>query len=202
MVTSTPTPARSPRARIVSSRTEATVQQQSFKIDSEGSSEDKLSQSVQIQQQIQQQQQIIQQQQSVKRVAPRQTIVAAAAPKRIKIQPIPPAPVQEQQPDPLDASELESLNPQEIKTSDTAEFEMPMESSQLTAKPEPEYEDMQETDNNDQDDEGNYVEDDTYGGGDTTKYEESYFTEGDDTKAGVSGFMDSYSREDQTDAQG
>ncbi len=102
--------------------------------------------------------------------------------------------------DPLDASEPEIVTPQEMKNNDPPEFvEMSMEPNQMIAKPEPDYgEDLQETEN--VEDDSHYVEDDAYGG-ETTKYEESYLTEGDDTKAGVSGLMDSYSQ-DQTDAQG
>ncbi|XP_058057575.1 modifier of mdg4-like isoform X2 [Anopheles bellator] len=40
------------------------------------------------------------------------------------------------------------------------------------------------------DDEGTYVEDEAYG--DMSKYEESYFTEGEEGKAGVSGFAEPY----------
>lgn len=46
----------------------------------------------------------------------------------------------------------------------------------------------------DADDSANYVEDETYG--DMTKYDESYFAEGDDAKAGASGFGgDSYTED-------
>lgn len=78
---------------------------------------------------------------------------------------------------------------------------MPIESSQLNPKTEPEYvEDTQEIET-EQDDDNQYVEDVSYG---EEKYEESYF-EGDTDKAGVSGFSETYATEgDQsaTEAQG
>lgn len=99
-------------------------------------------------------------------------------------------------PDPLDA-EHESL-----KETGTEFIDLPIESTTLNPKTEPEYvEDTQEIET-EQDDEHQYVEDVTYG---EEKYEESYFTEGDTDKAGVSGFSETYATEgDQsaTEAQG
>jgi hypothetical protein len=93
------------------------------------------------------------------------------------------------------------VTPQQLK--ETTEFiDLPIETTSLNPKTEPEYvEDTQEIET-EQDDDNQYVEDVTYG---EEKYEESYFTEGDDNKAGVSGFSETYATEgDQsaTEAQG
>lgn len=162
---------------------------QAFKIESEGSSDEKQTIS------------LVQQSHPVKRIAARQSI-PASAPKRIKTS------QQSQQqsqdnPDPLDAPDHEiHVTPQQLK--ETTEFiDLPIESTSLNPKTEPEYvEDSQEIET-EQDDDNQYVEDVTYG---EEKYEESYFTEGDgDNKAGVSGFSETYATEgDQsaTEAQG
>jgi hypothetical protein len=128
-VVTMPQPAKSPRKRIVTSRPLQQLLQQSFKLDSEGSSDDKQTNSQTVQSQ------------SVKRVVPRQ--VVAAAPKRIKVQQ---TSIQETLV-PLDSTETETIAPQELKTSDTTEFvDMPIESSQMSTKAEPEYtDDLQET---------------------------------------------------------
>lgn len=116
----------------------------------------------------------------------------AAAPKRIKM-----AQAQQESADPLDEQEHEIVIPQHVKVSEATEFiDLPIESTQLNPKTEPEYvDDTQEIETEQDDDQ--YVEDVTYG-------DESYFTEGDD-KAGVSGFSETYATEgDQsaTEAQG
>jgi BTB/POZ domain len=186
VITSTPLPAESlssvrPRtARIVSSRPQA------FKIESEESSDEKQTVT------------LVQTSQPVKRIA-RQSI-AASAPKRIKTQQISVTQVQDA-PDPLDAPDHEIVTPQQLK--ETTEFiDLPIEATSLNPKTEPEYVDDTQEIETEQDDDGNqYVEDVTYG---EEKYEESYFTEGDD-KAGVSGFSETYATEgDQsaTEAQG
>lgn len=179
VITSTPLPdasqLRTRATRIVASRP------QQFKIESEGSSDEKQTMT------------IVQTSQPVKRIA-RQTI-AAAAPKRVKL-----TQAQESS-DPLDEPEHEIVTPQHLKVSETTEFiDLPIEATQLNPKTEPEYvEDTQEIETEQDDDQ--YVEDVTYG---EEKYDESYFTEGDD-KAGVSGFSETYATEgDQsaTEAQG
>lgn len=136
---------------------------------------------------------IVQTSQPVKRIA-RQSLTAAA-PKRVKM-----TQAQESS-DPLDEPEHEIVTPQHLKVSETTEFiDLPIEATQLNPKTEPEYvEDTQEIETEQDDDQ--YVEDVTYG---EEKYDESYFTEGDD-KAGVSGFSETYATEgDQsaTEAQG
>lgn len=161
--------------RIVASRP------QQFKIESEGSSDEKQTMT------------IVQTSQPAKRIA-RQSLTAAA-PKRVKI-----TQAQESS-DPLDEPEHEIVTPQHLKVSETTEFiDLPIEATQLNPKTEPEYvEDTQEIETEQDDDQ--YVEDVTYG---EEKYDESYFTEGDD-KAGVSGFSETYATEgDQsaTEAQG
>ena len=154
---------------------------QAFKIESEGSSDEKQTVT-------------LVQNQPVKRIA-RQSI-PTSAPKRIKTQLS-----QQETPDPLDAPDHEIVTPQQLK--ETTEFiDLPIETTSLNPKTEPEYvEDTQEIET-EQDDDNQYVEDVTYG---EEKYEESYFTEGDDNKAGVSGFSETYATEgDQsaTEAQG
>lgn len=136
---------------------------------------------------------LVQTAQPVKRIA-RQSI-SAATPKRIKIS------QSQESTDPLDEPEHEIVTPQHLKVSETTEFiDLPIESTQLNPKTEPEYvEDAQEIETEQDDDQ--YVEDVAYG---EEKYDESYFTEGDD-KAGVSGFSETYATEgDQsaTEAQG
>ncbi|XP_070505996.1 modifier of mdg4-like isoform X11 [Chironomus tepperi] len=179
VITSTPLPdTASIRARgtvrSVSNRPQA------FKIESEGSSDEKQTVT-------------LVQNQPVKRIA-RQSI-PTSAPKRVKTQ------LSQETPDPLDAPDHEIVTPQQLK--ETTEFiDLPIETTSLNPKTEPEYvEDTQEIET-EQDDDNQYVEDVTYG---EEKYEESYFTEGDDNKAGVSGFSETYATEgDQsaTEAQG
>jgi hypothetical protein len=118
MVTSTKAHAKSPRTRIITSRPLLQIQQ-SFKMDSEGSSDEKH---------------VIQtiQSQSEKRVAPRQ-FITPAAPKRIKIQQ---TILHKETADSLDASEPEIVTPQEMKNNEPQEFvEMSME-----VKQEPDWE--------------------------------------------------------------
>lgn len=104
--------------------------------------------------------------------------------------------------DPLDEPEHEIITPQHLKVTDSEFIDLPIETTQLNPKTEPEYvEETQEIETEQDDDQ--YVEDVTYGDGEE-KYDESYFTEGDD-KAGVSGFSETYATEgDQsaTEAQG
>jgi predicted ribosome quality control (RQC) complex YloA/Tae2 family protein len=106
-----------------------------------------------------------------------------SAPKRIKMQQT------TQSGDTLDESEQEIGT----KVSEATEFiDLPIENP----KAEPEYvEETQEIET--EQDEDQYVEDVTYG-------EESYFTEGDEKAAGVSGFSETYVEGDQTatEAQG
>ncbi|XP_040156876.1 modifier of mdg4-like isoform X5 [Anopheles arabiensis] len=83
---------------------------------------------------------------------------------------------------------IESINPKAEPdyTDETAEIET------VDAETEQEQK-LSEHDQGDADDDGNYVEDDTYGDMAMGKYEESYLTEGEEgAKPGVSGFVDSY----------
>lgn len=158
-----------------------TARPQAFKVESEGSSDEKQTVT------------LVQTNQPVKRIA--RSSITAAAPKRIKIS------QSQESSDPLDEPEHEIVTPQHLKVSETTEFiDLPIESTQLNPKTEPEYvEDTQEIETEQDDDQ--YVEDVAYG---EEKYDESYFTEGDD-KAGVSGFSETYATEgDQsaTEAQG
>lgn len=180
VITSTPLPEpttlRTRATRIVATRPQA------FKIESEESSDEKQTVT------------LVQTNQPVKRIA-RQSI-SAAAPKRIKI-----TQQTQESSDPLDEPEHEIVTPQHLKVTEATEFiDLPIEATQLNPKTEPEYvEDTQEIETEQDDDQ--YVEDVTYG---EEKYDESYFTEGDD-KAGVSGFSETYATEgDQsaTEAQG
>lgn len=118
--------------------------------------------------------------------------------------------------DPLEASEPTQIQtvqivkqitqtPQPTISSEPEYVEMPIET--INPKAEPEYADdpseveaieaeheqeqsLAEQDtaehDQDQDDSAHYVEDETYG--DMSKYDETYFAEGDDAKAGASGF--------------
>ena len=151
-----------------------------FKVESEGSSDEK--QTITLVQPAPQ---------PIKRAAIR-TSLPTVAPKRQKTQ----VSISQETADPLDA-EQESL-----KESGAEFIDLPIEATTLNPKTEPEYvEDTQEIET-EQDDEHQYVEDVTYG---EEKYEESYFTEGDADKAGVSGFSETYATEgDQsaTEAQG
>lgn len=181
VITSTPLPDTIPRTRA-----RVVARPQAFKIESEGSSDEKQTVS-------------LVQSQSAKRVARH---VVSAAPKRIKIQQTNISHTIDTN-DPLDAPDSEMMSPQQLKVSETTEFiDLPIESSSLNPKTEPEYvEDAQEIETAEQDDD-TYVEDVTYG---EEKYDETYFTEGDETKAGVSGFSETYQTEgDQsaTEAQG
>jgi hypothetical protein len=133
------------------------------------------------------------QSQSTKRAS--RSSLTPVTPKRIKISQT------QGSDDPLDETEHEIVTPQPLKVSETTEFiDLPIEATQLNPKTEPEYvEETQEIETEQDDDQ--YVEDVTYG---EEKYEESYFTEGDE-KAGVSGFSETYATEgDQsaTEAQG
>ncbi|XP_055594855.1 modifier of mdg4-like isoform X28 [Uranotaenia lowii] len=134
--------------------------------------------------------------------------------------------------DPLEATEPTQIQtvqivkqitptPQPSISSEPEYVEMPIET--INPKAEPEYADdpseveaidteheqeqalaEHETDHDQgADDSANYVEDETYG--DMSKYDETYFTEGDDAKAGASGFgTESYTEGTSTDqaAQG
>lgn len=131
---------------------------------------------------------------------------------------------QQQQQQPLVQVLVQQSTPQTIsssvsiaddKSTGEPEFiDLPIE---LPTKSEPEYADEtneedaidqdHEQDDEEQDDgdqeEATYVEDESYG---EMKYDESYFTENDDTKAGASGFSESYAEAGQeaagTEAQG
>ncbi|XP_055595498.1 modifier of mdg4-like isoform X4 [Uranotaenia lowii] len=129
--------------------------------------------------------------------------------------------------DPLEATEPTQIQtvqivkqitptPQPSISSEPEYVEMPIET--INPKAEPEYADdpseveaidteheqeqalaEHETDHDQgADDSANYVEDETYG--DMSKYDETYFTEGDDAKAGASGFgTESYTEGTSTD---
>lgn len=179
VITSTPLPdtasIRPQRAqRVVAARPQA------FKIESEESSDEKTVT-------------LVQTTQPVKRTAVRSSLPTISA-KRAKTV----ASVTQETPDPLDA-EHETL-----KETGTEFIDLPIETTSLNPKTEPEYVEDHEAQEieTEQDDEHQYVEDVTYG---EEKYEESYFTEGDTDKAGVSGFSETYATEgDQsaTEAQG
>lgn len=104
--------------------------------------------------------------------------IAISAPKRIKVQQA----AQQESGDPLD--ETEDIG---TKVSEATEFiDLPIDNT----KAEPEYvEDTQEIET--EQDEDQYVDEVTYG-------DESYFTEGDEKTAGVSGFSETYAEGDQT----
>uniref|UniRef100_A0A182PMZ3 BTB domain-containing protein n=1 Tax=Anopheles epiroticus TaxID=199890 RepID=A0A182PMZ3_9DIPT len=89
---------------------------------------------------------------------------------------------------------IESINPKAEPdyTDETAEIEA------VDAETEQEHK-LSEHEQGEADDDGNYVEDDTYGDMAMSKYDESYLTEGEEgTKAGVSGFVDSYTSDGGT----
>uniref|UniRef100_A0A182JNK0 BTB domain-containing protein n=1 Tax=Anopheles christyi TaxID=43041 RepID=A0A182JNK0_9DIPT len=89
---------------------------------------------------------------------------------------------------------IESINPKAEPdyTDETAEIET------VDAETEQEQK-LSEHDHGDADDDGNYVEDDTYGDMGMSKYDESYLTEGEEgAKPGVSGFVDSYTSDGGT----
>ncbi|XP_050069247.1 modifier of mdg4-like [Anopheles maculipalpis] len=90
---------------------------------------------------------------------------------------------------------IESINPKAEPdyTEETAEIET------VDAETEQEHHKLSEHDQGDADDDGNYVEDETYGDMGMSKYEESYLTEGEESaKPGVSGFVDSYTSDGGT----
>uniref|UniRef100_A0A4Y0API9 BTB domain-containing protein n=1 Tax=Anopheles funestus TaxID=62324 RepID=A0A4Y0API9_ANOFN len=89
---------------------------------------------------------------------------------------------------------MESINPKAEPdyTDETAEIET------VDAETEQEHK-LSEHDEGDGDDDGHYVEDETYGDMAMGKYEESYLTEGEDgAKPGASGFVDSYTSDGGT----
>ncbi|KAG5672374.1 hypothetical protein PVAND_002506 [Polypedilum vanderplanki] len=175
VITSTPLPDLASIRPRASAR--VVTRPQTFKLESEGSSDEKHTVA------------IVQTPQPIKRIA-RQSITAVA-PKRQKTQ-VSQIVQESHHPDPLDAPDHEIVSPQQLK--ETTEFiDLPIETtSTLNPKTEPEYvEDTQEVET-EQDDDNQYVEDVTYG---EEKYEESYFTEGDADKAGVSGFSETYATE-------
>lgn len=131
-----------------------------------------------------------------KRPAPRSnTPQASSTVKRVK---------QQSHVDPLDSSEpsmKETVTVVEKQTEDSEFIDLPIDT--IPTKSEPEYaDDTAEVEAVDQEGEATYVEDDTYG---EIKYDESYFTENDETnvKSGVSGFGESFEGDQsQTEAQG
>lgn len=175
-VTSVPSTTTSPRQRIHRSNVQRTT---SYKLDSEDSSDDKPTIVVQ---------------QTQKRVLQR-SIPQQSAPKRIKPN------------DPLDGGQTQQQQQQiitvatsDVKSLGEPEFiEMPLES--IPTKSEPDYGDEVHEVEDAGDNEATYVEDDSYG---DMKYDESYFTENDETKGNVSGFAESYTEGDTSanEAQG
>lgn len=130
--------------------------------------------------------------QTAKRPAPR-SITPQATPtvKRVK-----------QHVDPLEAPEPSTKDKASEKVVEESEFiDLPIET--IPTKSEPEYADEStEVETGDQEGEASYVEDDTYG---EIKYDESYFTENDESvaKSGVSGFGESFEGDQSTtEAQG
>lgn len=86
------------------------------------------------------------------------------------------------------------------KNEDTEFIDLPIET--IPTKSEPEYvDDTADQDVDASEQEGNYVEDDSYG---DMKYDESYFTENEESKAGISGFTDTFNEGEQSsgEAQG
>ncbi|XP_055385187.1 modifier of mdg4 isoform X14 [Condylostylus longicornis] len=143
-------------------------------------------QTTQQQQQTQTQQQTQQHQTQTVQIQP-QTVVSAQ--KRVAQKSITPHTVKRtklvQQPDPLEASEPTQITVQtvtESKTNNETEFiDLPIE---LPTKSEPEYAEDAGGDVETVEQEATYVEDDSYG---DMKYDESYFTENDETGANVGG---------------
>lgn len=122
--------------------------------------------------------------QTQKRAAQRSiTPQAISAAKRIKNQ------------DPLEAAEpTQEIIPD--KSEEPEFIDLPIET--MPTKSEPEYADDSAEVEEGGDQEASYVEDDSYG---DMKYDESYFTENDESKPGVSGFNENYTTEGDTSAQ-
>lgn len=180
-VTSVPTVSTSPRPRIHRSNVQRTA---GYKMDSEDSSDDKPTIVVQ---------------QSQKRVLQR-SIPQINAPKRIK----PNDPLEGEnvrtQPQVQQAQIITVATSADGKSLGEPEFiEMPMDS--IPTKSEPDYGDEVHEVDDTGDNEATYVEDDSYG---DMKYDESYFTENDETKGNASGFAESYTEGDTSanEAQG
>lgn len=181
-VTTAPTSiSTSPRPRIHRPQVSRTA---TYKLDSEDSSDDK---------------QTIVVQQTQKRILQR-SIPQQTAPKRIKPN------------DPLETSDVRTQPQQQqqqiITVASTADsksigepefIDLPIET--LPTKSEPDYGDEVHEVEDAGDNEATYVEDDSYG---DMKYDESYFTENDETKGNVSGFAESYTEGDTSanEAQG
>lgn len=124
-----------------------------------------------------------------KRTAKTVTSIVAPANKRVKVTAI--------SADPLTS---ETTTTQDIKTGESEFIDLPIET--INPKSEPEYsEDGGEIETVEQDDSANYGDEEGYS---DMKYDDSYYTENEDTKAGVSGFNESYGDGDQsaTEAQG
>lgn len=167
----TPAPSTTSTSMAASPRAARSIQRNvsrtSYKIDSEDSSDDKP---------------IVSATQSQKRVIQRSLTPVTTSPamKRIKTASIV---------DPLEEHEqqqqLVANVPESVKSNDEPEFiDLPIEPMQTKA--EPDYgEDTGEVEAVEQD--VSYVEDDSYG---DMKYDESYFTENDEAKAGASGFTE------------
>lgn len=137
--------------------------------------------------------------QTAKRSAPK---MVATVPKRVKITPQNIVTLSEQSHDPLDAAEPEMMTPQELKATEAEFIDLPIEPS-TKVEPDTEYaEDAGEVENAEDEDQGHY-EEESYG---DMKYDETYYEgDNDDTKAGTTGFGESYATEGEhsaTEAQG
>ncbi|XP_055695346.1 modifier of mdg4-like isoform X24 [Lutzomyia longipalpis] len=150
-----------------------TVQRTTYKLESEDSADERT---------------LIQVQHTQKRTAPRQTVALQSVPsaKRTKMETHTIETVEQP---------TETQTTARISEKSEAEFiDLPITET-LSAKAEPVEEYAEDTaEDIEQEGEATYVEEDTYG---DMKYDESYFTENDDTgtKPNVSGFSDTYTGE-------
>ncbi|XP_031625128.1 modifier of mdg4-like isoform X3 [Contarinia nasturtii] len=186
--TSTPVVQSQQRPRTVQQRNVS----RSYKLDSEDSSDDKAA-TIMV---------------SQKRVLPRSAVSAPASAKRIKT--ISSDPLEQPETSRVVQSAQQGTSTQIVQVTSAADvgkgvgepefIDLPIET--IPTKAEPDYGDDGDVEQAD-DAEATYVEDESYG---DMKYDESYFTEGEDTTKGASasGFGDSYNEGDTSanEAQG
>uniref|UniRef100_A0AAG5CMR1 BTB domain-containing protein n=1 Tax=Anopheles atroparvus TaxID=41427 RepID=A0AAG5CMR1_ANOAO len=209
VITAASTAISAPAATSASPRTKVQrTRVQSYKLDSEESGDDKVQiqpvshhvASQQVQQQTGSQKRSLQQRtvgpsQASKRTKLSVTAVEALeAPEATQVQTVQ---IVKQVLDPeyVDLPIVETINTKAEPeyAEETGEIEtVETEAEQEQALTEHE----QSADQEHGDDDGNYVEDETYG--EMSKFEESYFTEGEDGKPGASGFGDSYTSDGGT----
>ncbi|XP_031625131.1 modifier of mdg4-like isoform X6 [Contarinia nasturtii] len=178
--TSTPVVQSQQRPRTVQQRNVS----RSYKLDSEDSSDDKAA-TIMV---------------SQKRVLPRSAVSAPASAKRIKT--ISSDPLEQPETSRVVQSAQQGTSTQIVQVTSAADvgkgvgepefIDLPIET--IPTKAEPDYGDDGDVEQAD-DAEATYVEDESYG---DMKYDESYFTEGEDTTKGASasGFGDSYNEGD------